>query len=480
MKLILLSAALLLGNLMAQSQDWMPFVENQKSYYGVRTTDSTYDVSMIVWDSTLVEPTYSWAAFNSELFWSDCAYEINYNLGNERFKGLIESRYHLVTSMGGMPGERIMLSCGVGSGVEGVGRWDTSNVAFYPFSEVGDSWETNEMTISCVDKTDTVLFGVSDSIKVFRVSGSIFTGEEFILSKKHGFIEYLSPWDMMLKTDTTTFELLGYELGGIEKGFKHPKLRDMFPLNEGDVLLWRYSGYGIGSDYVRIRKDSVTYVYVSTDSIYYEFQYTNFSENGDFVSEGNSDNILLKSDYENLVRGYSGVHSLTKGERPVYYRPFEVTMTTDTVVVFGFHEESFLQIGTDCSVYEAMEGVLYRTVYSSFFGLTNNWSNSLRGGSSKALIGSIIGGAKDGENMVLGLSKMEHHDFNIYPNPFTEIISIETDQKLSKVDLVNLQGELILESNDVSQINTSNLVSGIYFVRFYNEQGLIGTEKVVK
>lgn len=65
-----------------------------------------------------------------------------------------------------------------------------------------------------------------------------------------------------------------------------------------------------------------------------------------------------------------------------------------------------------------------------------------------------------------GIEKIDPSDFNIYPNPFNESISIKTthNEAPEEIRIYNLQGILIqLVSNEMN-IQTSSLSSGIYFI----------------
>ncbi len=73
---------------------------------------------------------------------------------------------------------------------------------------------------------------------------------------------------------------------------------------------------------------------------------------------------------------------------------------------------------------------------------------------------------------------------SVYPNPFTEKISL-TYNNLSKIEILNVVGSLV-KSVELSSIegtiemNLDAIPSGIYFVRTYKEGLLSETRKIVK
>src|SRR5690554_2608242 len=92
---------------------------------------------------------------------------------------------------------------------------------------------------------------------------------------------------------------------------------------------------------------------------------------------------------------------------------------------------------------------------------------------------------KNGPTRVYDLTKSSSHnnfshiEFNIYPNPATDILNIglENDLVLEKVMIYNNLGQVVKTSKDVV-VNVENLSSGVYFVEVITDQGK-ATKKVV-
>ena len=74
-----------------------------------------------------------------------------------------------------------------------------------------------------------------------------------------------------------------------------------------------------------------------------------------------------------------------------------------------------------------------------------------------------------GENVVA--------DVMVYPNPAKDIIVVVTnDSSVQRVDLYDVTGQIVVSSTE-TEINVSELESGIYFVNILTEKGAF-TKKV--
>src|SRR5690606_19514801 len=72
--------------------------------------------------------------------------------------------------------------------------------------------------------------------------------------------------------------------------------------------------------------------------------------------------------------------------------------------------------------------------------------------------------------------------FNVYPNPTTGIINVETTEQLSAYTIYDATGSLVRQSmiDSSNQINLENTSNGVYFIRIVTVEGNAGTVKVVK
>jgi large repetitive protein len=71
--------------------------------------------------------------------------------------------------------------------------------------------------------------------------------------------------------------------------------------------------------------------------------------------------------------------------------------------------------------------------------------------------------------------------FKVYPNPFNDKITIDNNEKLTSVVISNIAGQRVIDIEYPNrEIRTANLVSGIYVISLYTENGIAKTERMIK
>src|SRR5690554_6542789 len=122
-------------------------------------------------------------------------------------------------------------------------------------------------------------------------------------------------------------------------------------------------------------------------------------------------------------------------------------------------------------------------VGGSYYGnlFTGGGSVSMLGGIGKydffaaKLAASVCGTAVSTE-------EFNRLQLNVYPNPTTDIVNIDTDEQLSNYIIYDVSGRQI-QSNlfaGSNQINLQNVTTGVYFIKVTTVQGNSGTVRVVK
>ena len=70
--------------------------------------------------------------------------------------------------------------------------------------------------------------------------------------------------------------------------------------------------------------------------------------------------------------------------------------------------------------------------------------------------------------------------FSIYPNPTTDVLHINQVRDITKLEIINVNGQLVLtQSKSLENINVSQLQNGVYFLKVHTENG-IATKKFIK
>ena len=83
-------------------------------------------------------------------------------------------------------------------------------------------------------------------------------------------------------------------------------------------------------------------------------------------------------------------------------------------------------------------------------------------------------------NSVLLIDEIEFtkNYFSVYPNPTSEIIHIDSEVIINKVELFDLLGKQVISTNEITEINLNKLSKGIYILKVFSEIGIV-TKKVL-
>lgn len=96
-------------------------------------------------------------------------------------------------------------------------------------------------------------------------------------------------------------------------------------------------------------------------------------------------------------------------------------------------------------------------------------------------IGNSLGGL---EYRTISKAKTENDIQNIelttYPNPFSDYLNIKSSRIIKAVRILDMKGSVKLNTTKKSNINTSNLQSGVYILLIEDEEGKIYQEKIIR
>jgi len=81
---------------------------------------------------------------------------------------------------------------------------------------------------------------------------------------------------------------------------------------------------------------------------------------------------------------------------------------------------------------------------------------------------------------ILSVDEYTLTDFSVYPNPTTGILNIQSKTTIVQIELYNLLGQLVKSNTNQNTINISSVDQGVYFIKVMDENGNIGSQKVVK
>ena len=82
--------------------------------------------------------------------------------------------------------------------------------------------------------------------------------------------------------------------------------------------------------------------------------------------------------------------------------------------------------------------------------------------------------------IISGINKNANNGVvKLYPNPTSSYLTIESDEKVNKVEVYTLNGELTTSFENEKRIDVAYLPTGVYTLMFYTEEGVY-TQKLIK
>lgn len=80
----------------------------------------------------------------------------------------------------------------------------------------------------------------------------------------------------------------------------------------------------------------------------------------------------------------------------------------------------------------------------------------------------------------LGLDDNGTLSYKVFPVPVSGILNIESQANISKVEITNDLGQVLMVEQAVNQLDLSSLARGLYFVKVIDDQGNSGVQKIIK
>ncbi|MEJ5304235.1 MAG: T9SS type A sorting domain-containing protein, partial [Bacteroidales bacterium] len=86
------------------------------------------------------------------------------------------------------------------------------------------------------------------------------------------------------------------------------------------------------------------------------------------------------------------------------------------------------------------------------------------------------------KTLTVGISPNETESLRVYPNPARTYVNVEVTSDIRQIELVNYLGQSIqtmeVSGKGVYRMNTTNLESGVYFIRLTDTTGNTSLERV--
>jgi len=79
----------------------------------------------------------------------------------------------------------------------------------------------------------------------------------------------------------------------------------------------------------------------------------------------------------------------------------------------------------------------------------------------------------------VNVKEISQASFSIFPNPAKSTITIQSKFKVTKIELYNNLGQLVLTKKNTQNVDVSSLEKGVYTCKVFGNNGSLGTEKIV-
>jgi len=80
----------------------------------------------------------------------------------------------------------------------------------------------------------------------------------------------------------------------------------------------------------------------------------------------------------------------------------------------------------------------------------------------------------------LNTNEIDHEKLIIYPNPVLNKLTVQSKQKINKIELLDWNGKILKKVMDTNEMNVNEFPKGIYFTRIYLSNGKTLNHKIVK
>lgn len=367
------------------------------------------------------------------------------------------------------------------------------NFVFKPHAKVDEEWTTsgNGRKAICTSIGVQEIFGISDSVKTFKLVTAAYGDVEFQLSKTYGLLQFISFIEFFLEVPLINqntipyYRLIGYQSKSKTLGFQLPGFSDYFHHSVGDILLWRYSfytNYDLTTTYLR---DSILNSALLPDSVSYQISrevydiYFNHTETKtvEVTHYRNTWDWLLKAPFDWVSsrneQDSTGLYSIDSCNF--------VFSGNDTTVIYQFGEDGCVFEQSDGQCYPVCldSDNFYSSTYklSSKEGLTYSWKGF---GQTRILLGSKIDGILRGSlELPVGIENRSSRPIIIYPNPASGAIQLQNISNIDRIEVYNSLGTIVYAGQGKTELDLSNLPVGYYHLVVYTAKGERYSQKLI-
>jgi hypothetical protein len=150
--------------------------------------------------------------------------------------------------------------------------------------------------------------------------------------------------------------------------------------------------------------------------------------------------------------------------------------TTPAVSDTMYHDYRLVRSGTSVTAY--IDGTEYLAVDDAALGT----AGKIGMGSYNDMV--LFDDFKEGEGEPSSVKDLRMMDFNVYPNPVSDVLHVDAESVIREISIQNVLGQQIIRSGNIRsntlELNISELKSGIYFIRVSGNDGSNTVKNFIK
>lgn len=252
---------------------------------------------------------------------------------------------------------------------------------------------------------------------------------------------------------------------------------DVVYLNPVDTYLDDTFTNSVSSTMIDVIKNDVyncTGVTRQNNFLNYQFYRLNFSKNY-IATFGN-----LDSKYLSPQKNYLSLSNLSISNNPNNDNTFSFDLINNVNWTVE-SDQTWLNLGFQKLSQRTNSSTLINGTGDSKITMTAETNNT---GLSRTANVLVIGDSGVSSSTIivtqtgtLGTQESSTFIMTLYPNPTSEVLNIQSQEKISKAEIYDFTGKLVLQTPVIGKIiNVNSLSKGTYFIKLHTEKGIVNSK----
>lgn len=250
--------------------------------------------------------------------------------------------------------------------------------------------------------------------------------------------------------------------------------------NNGNVIYFNSADLGINQGYNSvidvIGNDKINCSSFTVQNYFQDYPLTNSAPNKLYIATfGN-----LDSKYLSPQKNYLSLSNLSISNNPNNDNKFSFDLINNVNWTVE-SDQSWLNLGFQKLSQRTNSSTLINGTGDSKITMTAEANNTGLSRTANVLVAGDSGVSSSTiivtQTGTLGTQESKTFVITLYPNPTSEVLSIQSQEKISKAEIYDFTGKLLLEMTVIDKkINVNALSKGTYFIKLYTEKGIVNSK----